>query len=236
MKDIIHDFSKKISDKMNALDRDATLYAMATQQDMPAILCFYGAAIIIGNDILDYENETVQYLLLEQRTSPRLIEKAVMVKALIGNMDGVLTVPEYFKVAADVLCDDDVDTGIIDYIEPAKVIWTIILLMSIYNADNIPIAGDTLRYAVACLKSDGWTMPPYLLDIQKFSDFFEYYDKEYYDSIVCSQSELLTVCGTSTDKNMSSAKANFMEMHKPVFQYIHMKIAELKNATKHLVQ
>jgi len=175
MNNILHDFSSKISKTMNNLDREATMYAMATKNDMPAILCFYGASLIVGEDILGYENETVQYLLLQKRTSPRIIEKAVMVKSLASNMDGVLTVPEYFNVAADVLCDDDVETGIIDYIEPAKAIWTITLLMALFNASNIPIGGDALRYVVACLKSDGWTMPPYILNIQKFSDFFEYY-------------------------------------------------------------
>jgi len=236
VKNIIYDFSEKISEKMNSLDRDATMYAMATKQDLPAIVCFYGAALIIGKDIVEYENETVQYLLLKQRTSPRIIEKAVMVKALIGNMDGVLTVPEYFKVAADVLCDDDVETGVIDYTEPAKAIWTIILLMAIFNADNIPVSGDALRYVVACLKSDGWTMPPYMLNIQKFNDFFEYYDKKYYASIECSEKDLLIVCGTNTDKTMSNAQANFMEKHKPILQYMHMKINELQNAIKTLVR
>ncbi len=157
-----------------------------------------------------------------------------MVKALIGNMDGVLTVPEYFNVAADVLCDDDVETGIIDYVEPAKAIWTIVLLMSIFSAENIPVNGDALRYIVACLKSDGWTMPPYLLNIQKFSDFFEYYDADYYDSIVCEENELLTVCGTNTERDMVDAKANFMEMHKPIFQYLHMKLGELQKEIKDL--
>ena len=236
MNNILHDFSSKISKTMNNLDREATMYAMATKNDMPAILCFYGASLIVGEDILGYENETVQYLLLQKRTSPRIIEKAVMVKSLASNMDGVLTVPEYFNVAADVLCDDDVETGIIDYIEPAKAIWTITLLMALFNASNIPIRGDALRYVVACLKSDGWTMPPYILNIQKFSDFFEYYDKEYYDSITCSESELLTVCGTNTDQDASDAKANFMEMHKPIFQYLHMKINEIQSETKHLAR
>jgi hypothetical protein len=234
MTNIIHDFSHKITDAMIGLDRDATLYAMATRNNMPAIVCFYAAALAIGEDIVEYENETVQYLLLEQRTSPKIVEKAVMVKALVGNMDGVLTVPEYFKVAADVLCDDDVETGIIDYIEPAKAIWTIVLLMAIFSAENIPVSGDALRYIVACLKSDGWTMPPYLLNIQKFYDFFEYYDPEYYNSIICEENELLSVCGANTDRGMVDAKANFMEMHKPIFQYLHMKLGELQKEIKDL--
>ena len=236
MKNIIYDLSQKISERMHSLDRDATIYAMATKQDLPAIVCFYGAALAIGKDIIEYENETIEYLLLKQRTSPRIVGKAVMVKDIVGNMDGVLTVPEYFKVAADILCDDEVETGIIDYIEPAKAIWTIILLMALFNADNIPILGDALRYVVACLKSDGWTMPPYMLNIQKFSDFFEYYHKNYYDSIQCSEKDLLIVCGTNTDKEMSNAKANFMEKHKPILQYIQMKINELKDVTKTLIR
>ena len=106
--------------------------------------------------------------------------------------------------------------------------------MAIFNADNVPVSGDALRYVVACLKSDGWTMPPYILNIQKFSDFFEYYDKEYYDSISCEQNELLTVCGTNSDREMSDARANFMEMHKPIFQYIFSKSSELQKETKDL--
>ncbi len=235
MNKILFGFSEKISIAMNALDRDATLYAMATRQTMPAILCFYGAALIVGDSILEYENETLQYLLLEKRTSPSIIEKAVMVKSLVSNMDGVLTVPEYFNVAADVLCDDDVETAIIDYVEPAKAVWTITLLMAIYNADNIPVSGDALRYIVACFKADGWTMPPYILNFQKFNDFFEYYDEAYYSSISCSESDLLTVCGTSSGREMSSAQANFMEMHKPIFQYLHMKIHEIQKEVRHLV-
>jgi len=234
MNNIMHDFSGKISATMNALDKDATLYAMASRAEMPAILAFYGACMIVGRDILEYENETIQYLLLEKRTAPSIVQKAIMVKSLISNMDGVLTVPEYLNIAADVLCDDDVETGIIDYVEPAKLIWTIIMLMAIYNADNIPIDGDALRYVVACLKSDGWTMPPYLLNVDKVATYFEYYDEEYYKSIMCEENELLMVCGTNTDRDMVDAKSNFMEMHKPLFQYLHLKSAELQRETKDL--
>jgi len=234
MKNILLDFSKKISDAMNELDEDATKYALATNSDLPAILCFYGAAKVIGEDILEYENETIQYILLKDRTAPNVVQKAVMAKALIADPDRVLTVPEYFNIAVDVFCDDDVETAIVDFVEPAKAIWTIIVLMAIYNADNVPLRGDALRYVVACLKSDGWTMPPYILNIQKFSDFFEYYDKDYYESIICDEGELLSVCGTNVDKEMSSAQANFMEMHKPIFQYMHAKLNELQKEIKHL--
>ena len=79
-------------------------------------------------------------------------------------------------------------------------------------------------------------MPPYLLNTQKFADFFEYYDKEYYESIMCSENEILTVCGTSTERDASNAKSNFMEMHKPILQYLHMKISEIQHETKHLAR
>ena len=236
MEDMLYDFSEKISTIMENLDRDSIEYLMMTSNDLPAILCFYGSALIIDDDILSYENETLQLILLRHRITPKIIEKSIMAKTLIASMDNILTVPEYFKVASDVFCDSDVETGIVDWIEPARVIWTIIILMAIYHSNNIPLAGDALRYAVACLKSDGWTMPPYMLNIQKFSDFFEYYDKKYYDTLNCSDKDLLTVCGTNNEKDPINAKVNFMESHKPILQYVYSKTNELKTITKSITR
>lgn len=236
MKNMMSEFSVRLSEITDRIDKDAIEAAMTSSYNMPAILCFYGASKMLGEDILHYETETVQLLLLRKRVAPVIIEKAVQVLVILQNYEKVLTVPAYFITAVEVLCDDHVETGIADFVEPAKLVWGTIALMSLLSSENIPVASNALRFFVACLKSDGWTMPPVMLNIQKFSDFFEYYDKEYYDSMECKESELLTVCGTNSSSTMADARSNFIEMHKPIFQFIHMKVGEIKKESKHYLR
>jgi hypothetical protein len=232
MKTFLSEFSHNIALTMQQINEHTAERLLYTNSDLPAVAAFYAASKIIGEDILTYENETIQLFLLDMRVSIPIINKVVYAKTLIAGMDRTLSVAEYFKVASEVFCDEDVRTDIIDYIEPAKLIWTILVLMAVYGAENLPLTGDALKFLVACLKSDGWTMPPFMLNFEKVSDFFEYYDEEYYNSIQCSENDLLIVCGTSTDSDPSDAKTNFMEQHKPILQYMHYKTLELKNIVK----
>jgi hypothetical protein len=228
MRTLLSEFASKIKESLLGIDNDAALRHLVSGSDVSPIVAFYCAASIIGEDILEYENETVLISLIRMGCRPDIANTVAMAKTLIVNMDDVLTVPSAFKVAVDLFCDNDVETHIVDYKEPAKIIWTLIVLMAINGAENIPINGDALRYVVACLKSDGWTMPPFMLNIQKISDFFEYYDEEYYSSIECSQKDALMHCGINSDAEKNTSKENFLELHKPIFQLLLAKSSELQ--------
>jgi hypothetical protein len=234
MKSLLSDFSSKIAESIVNIDRDAALKHLVSDNDIPAVIAFYCAASVLGEDILEYENETIILALMRMNCYPGTAQKVAMAKSLILNIDDVLTIPAAFNVAVDLFCDNDVETHIVDYVEPAKIIWTIIILMAITGAENIPVNGDALRYIVACLKSDGWTMPPFMLNIDKFNDFFEYYDEEYYQSITCSQKDALLVCGINSDAEKDTTRENFLELHKPIFQLLLSKSREIQEELKQI--
>jgi hypothetical protein len=234
MKSLLSEFSSKISESIVDIDRDAALKHLVADNDVPAIVAFYCAASILGEEILEYESETIIIALMRMNCHPGSAHKVSMAMTLIVNMDDVLTVPAAFNIAVDLFCDNDVETHVVDYVEPAKIIWTIIILMAITGAENIPVNGDALRYIVACLKSDGWTMPPFMLNVDKINDFFEYYDEEYYQSIACSQKDALLTCGINSDAEKSTAKDNFLELHKPIFQLLLSKSKEIQEELKQI--
>ena len=230
MKNIMADMANAISDKLTRIVKDKAVSSLTYSEDMDAMVAFYCAAKLIGEDMVVMENETIEYALLSKKVDSRIVRKVIMVKTLIGDLDSVFTVPEYFSVAIDVLNDNDVDTGIVDYRRPEKVVWALVLLMAISNAENIPVAGATTGYIVACLKTEGWTMPPLMLNVQKFSDLFEYYDESFYGGMQCTQKNMLISCALESKKDISSAEENFMEMHKPMIHYMISKAEDINEA------
>ncbi len=228
MQVVMRDISEAISIGLSKIRVQNVQQMLSYSEDMDAIVSFYCAAKIIGEDIISYENETIELLLLQRRISVKIIRKVIMVKSLIGNLDGVLSVPEYLSVAIDVLNDDEIDPSIIDHRRSEKIVWATILLMSISGSENIPITGAAVGFVAANLKAEGWTMPPLLLDVQKISDMFEYYDPEYYDSLKCSQKEMLLLCKVDSGPGLS-AHGNFNELHKPIFHYIAAKAEGLND-------
>lgn len=234
MKHIIHDLSLEIERALLSIDPQKAELRLVTQIDMPAIVVFYCASHAVGKDILTYENETIELVLLSKRVSSGIVTKATQAKTVIANMSETLTVPQYFATAVDVLNDDDVNTSLFDFKYPEKIIWALILLMAVYSASNIPIRGEALRFVIACLKQEGWTMPPFLLGTQKFTDFFEYFDQQYYDNMQCSEKEMLLQCAVDSE-GYEDAEKNFRELHKPIFQYINAKTKELKKEIEALV-
>ena len=221
------DMANAISERIEGIVKDKAVSALTYSNDMEAVIAFYCAAKLIGEDIIVMENETIEYALLSKKVDSGIVRKVIMVKSLIGDLDTVLTVPEYFSVAIDVLNDDEVDTSIVDYERPEKIIWALILLMSISGAANIPTAGGVNGYIVACLKTEGWTMPPLMLNVQKFTDMFEYYDEDFYKGVECTQKNMMISCAVESKKEISSAQDNFLELHKPIIHYVIAKAQDI---------
>lgn len=222
------DFGHQIKKNILELNDDKFKLIASTSVDMPAILCFYAASLFVGDDILEYENETIELVLLRSNISPKIIEKSVYVKNIIANIDGTLTVPQYFKVASDVLNDHELHTDTIGVASTEEILWSTTCLIAITNADNIPLDGDALRYAVACMKSEGWTMPPFFFNVEKVNSFFEYYDKSIYESVKCDTNTLFKVCSVDAPRDADTNWRNFSEMHKPLIQYFVAKMKELE--------
>ena len=230
MKRIMTDMANAISDKITKIVKDKAISTLTYSKDMEAFIAFYCAAQLIGEDIIIMENETIEYALLEKKVDSKIVRKVIMVKSLVGDLDSVFTVPESFSVAIDVLNDNDVDTNIIDYRRPEKVIWALVLLMSLSGAENIPVSGGAAGYVVACLKTEGWTMPPLMLNVQKFTDLFEYYNKDIYNGMGCTQKNMLISCTISSGGEVSSSQENFMELHKPIIHYIMSKAQDMNES------
>ncbi len=227
MKNIMADMANAISEKMEGIVEEKAIKALTYSEDISAITAFYCASKLIGKDIVTLENETIEYALLSKKVNSKIVRKVIMAKSMIGDLDRVLTIPEYFSVAVDVFNDDDVDTSIVDYKRPEKIIWALVILMSISSAENILVSGGAVGYIVAILKADGWTMPPLMLNVQKFSDMFEYYDDEVYKTMACTQKNMMISCALESKKDISSAQENFMELHKPIIHYIISKAQDL---------
>jgi len=227
MRTMLSDFARELKEVTLSIEPSKGMALLASEYDIPAILAFYAASNMLGYDMLEMENETVEIVLLRARVSPYLVRKVTYEKSLIANMDETLTQALPFKLAVQVFNDEEPDVDTVDFQEPAKIIWAIINLMAVYNAENIPVSGDAARYVAACLKADGWTMPPYMLNNDKFGNFFEFYDKNYYETLGCTDRELMLVCGRDSDAS-NDARENFMEMHKPIMQYLHAKILEIR--------
>ena len=227
MKNIMADMANAINDRMAGISEDKAVKALTYSSDMSAIVAFYCASKLIGKDIVTMENETIEYALLSKKVNSEIVRKVIMAKSMIGDLDRVLTVPKYFSVAVDVFNDDDVDTSIVDHKRPEKIIWALVILMAVANAENIPTAGGATGYIVATLKADGWTMPPLMLNVQKFSDMFEFYDADAYKKMECTQKNMMISCALASNRDISSAQENFMELHKPIIHYIISKAQDL---------
>ncbi len=232
MKSIMTDMASAISEKTTEIVKDKAVSALSYSDDMEAFVAFYCAAKLIGEDIIVMENETIEYALLSKKVDSKIVRKVIMVKSLVGDLDSVFTIPEYFSVAIDVLNDDEVDTGIIDYRRPEKIVWALILLMSLSGARNIPVAGGAAGFIVACLKTEGWTMPPLMLNVQKFTDLFEYYDEEFYEGVNCTQKNMMISCALEPKEEISSAQENFMELHKPIIHYLIAKAQDINESIR----
>lgn len=230
MKTIMTDMANAISDKIENIVPDKAVSALTYSTDMEAYVAFYCAAKLIGEDIIVMENETIEYALLEKKVNSKIVRKVIMVKSIVGNFDSVFTIPEHFSVAIDVMNDDDVDTSIVEYRRPEKIIWTLILLMSLSGSENIPVAGGVVGTIVAYLKTEGWTMPPLMLNVQKFTDLFEYYDEDFYSGVACSQKNMMISCALEPKGEITTAKENFMELHKPIVHYIISKSQALNES------
>ena len=230
MKSIIADMANALSDKTTKIVHDKAISALTYSDDMEAFVAFYCASKLIGEDIIVMENETIEYALLSKKVNSKIVRKVIMIKSLIGDMDSVLSIPDHFSVAIDVLNDNDVDTSIVDYRRPEKIVWALVLLMSLSGAENIPTIGGATGYIVACLKTEGWTMPPLMLNVQKFTDLFEYYDEEFYKGMDCTQKNMMISCALEPKKEISSAKENFMELHKPIIHYVISKAQDINES------
>ncbi len=235
MKNIMADMANAINHKMTGIAEDKAIKTLTYSSDMSAIVAFYCASKLMGKDIVTMENETIEYALLSKKVNSEIVRKVIMAKSLIGDLDRVLTVPKYFSVAVDVFNDDDVDTGIVDHKRPEKIIWALVILMAVSNAENIPTAGGATGYIVATLKADGWTMPPLMLNVQKFYDMFEYYDEEAYRAMECTQKDMMISCAIQSKGDISIAHENFMELHKPIIHYIISKAQDLNEEIESLV-
>ena len=234
MTTILDTFAIKIKEDILGLDKEKLRIALRSQRDLDSLTAFYACQAELGDDFLSYEPETIQIALLKERVVPATIQKIIQLRALVSDIDGVLSVPQYFNLFTELVTEDETDARTFGFIEPAKIIWAIVLLKAIYNSINIPVSGDVVRYIVACLKSDGWTLPPLLLDTTKFSGYFEYYEQSYYDTLKCSQKQLLTHCGKNSSKLPNNAAENFYEQHKPIMQYLFAKTQAFQETIKKL--
>ena len=230
MKSIIADMANALSEKTTKIVHDKAISTLTYSDDMEAFVAFYCAAKLIGEDIIIMENETIEYALLSKKVNSKIVRKVIMIKSIIGDLDSVLSIPDHFSVAIDVLNDNEVDTSIVDYRRPEKIVWALVLLMSLSGAENIPIIGGAAGYVVACLKTEGWTMPPLMLNVQKLTDLFEYYDKSFYDSMACTQKNMFISCALESDKEISTAQENFMELHKPIIHYVISKAQDMNES------
>jgi len=223
MTKMIFDMSRKLEDALDGVTGENAIYLLSSnRKNLPAI-SFKAALIFFGEDFFTLENETVQLALLSAKVPPEKIEKVIALKSLLSNYDEALSQAHPFSLLVEAMNDTETHTSLLQFQYSEKIIWALVCIMVFVGAENIPTTRDATRYIVACLKSEGWTMPPLMLGTQKFTDYFEYFDSKIYEDRRCSEKFLLSFCAKEHGDAMED-KGNFYEHHKPILLYLHSKI------------
>ncbi|RLF44232.1 MAG: hypothetical protein DRN17_04825, partial [Thermoplasmata archaeon] len=70
MEDFLKDISYRINLSLQEIGVHEAEIAIYSTDDIPAIIAFYAASKLMGEDILHYENETIQIWLLRKNVLP----------------------------------------------------------------------------------------------------------------------------------------------------------------------
>jgi len=228
MRNILPDLAVSLRNRVMSVGNEHLKELLLSEENLPCILAYYGAFSILGEDMLAYESESIQYILLSNRISVKNINKIVQLNILLSDTDYILSTADGFRTFVELVNDDEVKSGTLSYEEPEKIAFAILVAIAILNSINIPIVSDAVKYSVACLKEDGWEMPPLFFNSDKFFPFFDNFDKHLYEQVSFSSKTFAIHCSKDAKIDASSAIENFAERHKTFLQYIEYKIKEIK--------
>jgi hypothetical protein len=195
--------------------------------DMPAILAFYIASSDIGDNILTFERETIEFIFANKGVSHNITDKINAIIAIANQMDYVLSTADGFLYAAVVLNDLGPVPENIGSVTVDHMVWAVILLMALYGASNFPLVGEAAEAVAIRLQEEGWTTPPVFIDSPKVFMHMPYADKNLQIVANKHRDRFFHINNPETKAHIDNQYDNYFEMHKGLLHYLEMEDTKL---------
>jgi len=206
-----------------------------TKDTFPAEILFYCFAHDYGKEVIAYERETVELLLGNNGYSYRHVEKIVNMIAIIQQMDRVMSTSDGFLYSNVVLNDLGGMAENIESVSVEHMIWTIIMLMSIFGAENNPLIADAIRTVAAKLMDEGWTTPPVVLPSHKLFDLMPYADRNLPIMAEKHKDRFLHINNPEIRINIDNQYDNYFEMHKDLLYYLEQEDSKYEHLIEGII-
>jgi len=231
---IIQDLSHTISKELYKIS-DYEKAFLFNNVDKMRVVKYFCAIKEFGPGIMEWELETFEIVLGRKGYSYQDIMDIVYMVYVMKNEDYVLTNRDHFENAVQILNDDLVDVDSTEYHAPHKIVWAIVLLMALYNVENLPVFGDALEYIAESFQNFGWTQPPlFFANNDKFNHLFPYFDSSFVKEANTSLDRLWKL--SSEIKHPQNALENYYKMHLPIVEYVKEKSNTLQGQIKEIAK
>ncbi len=128
---------------------------------------YYMASKKMNFDVLEFEPETIATIINNDKNGDRV--NTVIATTVRGD---VWTGVTAFDMFVDAVVGDEVNPQLITPDSAEDIISGITVIAGIEGASALPFKTDVVGFIVACLKHDGWTIPPLPLMFQNIVDMF----------------------------------------------------------------
>ncbi len=149
------------------LIKDENLEIAFTDEAFSMFPLYYAASKKMGFDVLEFESEAIATLIGNEKNGDRV--NAVLSTTARGDA-WVNTIA--FDMFVDAVSGADINPRVLSPDTAEDMISAIIVLSGIEGSIAIPLKTDVVGFVVACLKHDGWTIPPLAFMFKNIEDMF----------------------------------------------------------------
>jgi len=209
--------------EFKAKDKDCTLSNISFGK-YSSFVKFIAAVKKYGVEMLDWQVETCEIVLARDNISYSDIEKIIAGMYIVNNQELIITNRDHFENAVQFFNDMEIDTTSTEYQPPYAIVWTIICLMALYEAKNMPITSDAMYYIKESFMEFGYTQPPLLFsDDPLFQNTFDFSAPELLERFRKFDFNNI-VSAAKSIKSPNSFEENYLKGQSPIFEYVTDKL------------
>jgi len=227
--------SKDLKEELIKVTKAKKNNLLTRNRDKNRLVKFYCALHDYGKEILDWELETFEIVLGRSGMSHKEIMDIAYVAYILKNENYVLSDNEHFENAVCVVNDIEVDVESTPFHPPHFILWGIVAIKALLNAEGFPFIGRALEYIILDFLDYGWTTAPlFLADIEYVRNNFPFNNDEYIKSGK-RMTAIQIVTLSQTLKEPQNGFENYIKMHAPLISYLEDKFTETARQIKEVI-
>ncbi len=167
-KDIIGHIYRLDELKRNiGLIKDENLEIAFNDESFSMFPLYYAASKKMNFDVLEFEPESIATLIGNEKNGDRV--NTILATTVRGD---AWTNTVAFDMFVDAVSGSDINPNTLSPDTAEDMISALIVLSGIEGSIAIPLKTDVIGFVVACLKHDGWTIPPLAFMFKNIEDMF----------------------------------------------------------------